>query len=86
MPNRADRDTVASNAVQNDIRSPSDRQFSHTRLGTGPAQTRVSFQRLDDCDDPRSQTPGGVRFVESHKGTNFSKPRSCERGPDNFDQ
>jgi hypothetical protein len=86
MPNGADRDAVSSNAVENDIRSPGDRQFSHPRLGTAPAQTRVSFQRLDDCDDPCSQTPGGVRFVESHKRLNFSKPRWCERRPDNFDQ
>ena len=41
--------------------------------------SELSFQRFDD---PRSRMPGGVRFVESHKGMNFSKPRSCERGPD----
>jgi hypothetical protein len=86
MPNGADRDAVASNVVENDIWSPGDHQFSHARLGTDPAQTRVSFQRFDDCDDTRSQMPGGVRFVKSHKGMNFSKPRSCESGPDNFDQ
>jgi len=86
MPNRADRDTVASNAVQNDVRSPGDRQFTHAGLGTDPAQTRVSSQRFDDCNDTCSQTPGGVRFVESHKGVNFLKPRSCERRPDNFDR
>jgi len=86
MPNRADRDAVASNAVENGIRSPGDHQFSHTGLGTDPAQTRLSFQRFDNRDDPCSQMPGGVRFVESHKGMNFSKPRPCERGPDNFDR
>ena len=86
MPNCADRDAVASNAVENDIRSPGDHQFPHARLGTDPAQTRVSFQRFDDCDDTCSQAPGGVRFVESHKGMNFLKPRSCEWRPDNFDQ
>jgi hypothetical protein len=61
MPNGADRDAVVSNAVENDISSPGDRQFPHARLGTDPAQTRVSIQRLDDCDDPCSQTPAGVR-------------------------
>jgi hypothetical protein len=86
MPNRADRDAVVSNAVDKDIRSPGDHQFSHTRLGTDPAQTRLSFQCFDNRDDPCSQMPGGVRFVESHKGMNFSKPRPCERGPDNFDR
>ena len=86
MPNRVDRDAVASNAVQNEVRSPGDHQFAHARRGTDPTQTRVSFQRFDDCDDTCSQTPGAVRFVESHKGMNFLKRRSCERGPDNFDQ
>jgi hypothetical protein len=31
----------------------------------------MSFQRFDDCDDAYSQAPGGVRFVESHKGMNY---------------
>lgn len=86
MPNCADGNVVASNAVENDIRSSGDDQFSHAGFGTNPAQIRVSSQRLDECDDPGRQASSGVRFVESYKGMDFSEPRSCERGPDNFDR
>ena len=85
MPNRADGDAVASNTVENHVRSPGDEQFPHFRLGTDPAQMRVTSQCLDDCDHSCSQTFDRVRFVESHKGMNLLQARSRERRPDKFD-
>ena len=51
MPNRTNGNPLAANPVENDIRSPGDGQFSHARLGTDPAQTRVSSECLDDGHD-----------------------------------
>jgi len=78
MPNRADKNALSLCAVQDDIRSAPNHQFSNPSLSPNPAQVRMTSKSLDHGDDAHRQPFRRLWLVPSHMGANLPQASSCQ--------
>lgn len=79
VPDGIDCDPLTAYAVNHDIGSPPDHQFSNSGLGAGAAQMGMMSKSFDDGHDARRQSLCGGGIIKGYVGADFRKARSRQR-------
>jgi hypothetical protein len=80
-----DDDLLRAEAIDDDIRSAADDEFTDVGSVSGAAEVGVKAQRLDDRHDSQREAFSGGWFVVCDVGADLAQARPREGGPKDFE-
>jgi hypothetical protein len=81
---RGDEDAAAAQAVEDDIGSAADSEFTQAVLAGRVAKAGLKAERLNESDDTHGEPLGGTRLVECDVRADLAQSSGGERRPDKF--
>jgi hypothetical protein len=79
-----DEDAAAAQAVEDDIGSAADSEFTQAGLARRVAKAGMKTERLNESDDTHGEPLGGTRLVECGVRADLAQSSGVKRRPDNF--